>query len=188
MVDENITRKKWVVALAAVALLGGSGATLTGCVADGPQPPTPTKPRDLPAPRGLAADRLLLAVGDTPLDTDGDGYADTFEATVYLFSGRADLPFHAEGTFQFILVGAGGQQLATWVLPPERASTSRMKTIVGEGYLFRLDLNDAGGDRLDGARATLIAAFISSEPGASPVSASTSVRAGRVGTARPRSG
>jgi hypothetical protein len=60
----------------------------------------------------------------------------------------------------------------------------RMKTIVGEGYSFRLNINDVGDDRLEGTRATLIAAFIASDGGASPVSASTSVRAGRVGFSR----
>lgn len=165
---------------AAMAVLAAAAALLPACVSDGPPPaPRPTV-REVPAPRGLTPDRLVLAVSDTPLDRDGDTYADTFEATVYLFASRADLPFHADGSFRFVLIGRTGERLAEWTLDGQQIADSRMRTIVGEGYTFRLDLNDADGDRIDARRATLLAAFTPTGM-PTPVSASTSVRVGRLG-------
>lgn len=160
------------------AALAGALIIVAGCVADGPQPAAPARPRDLPAPRGLAPDRIVLQVSQAPEDADGDGFVDTYGVEVFLF-GPHELPFHADGAFIFILADEQGERLAEWRIPPELNSSYRLTVESLERYAFRLNASEVGDERTALTNGVLLAAFYPQGAADAVIRKALPVRVGR---------
>jgi hypothetical protein len=147
---------------AAAALLSLACASAAGCVADGPQPPPRPEPREIAQPSGLRASRVVLSADPVATDTNGNGFADTFRVTVYLFppADQHPLPIHQDGTMIFELTSPGGETIRRWELGPERVAAARFRPPVGPGHLFTLSLLDNGTDRLEVSSAVLRCRFV----------------------------
>jgi hypothetical protein len=138
-----------------LTLLIVMSAALTACVSDQPQR---RAPRPGPQPRNAAPSHLVVNVKDF-VDSDDNVYLDTVIATVYVFAEGYALPLDAAGTFTFRLSEPGGGTLAEWVISPDQAEPCRIKTQVGPGYGFTLDLRRAGAEKVEHREAALIGEF-----------------------------
>lgn len=144
------------------AILAAPLLALAGCVSDGPQPPPHPRPRVIETPPGLTPQRIVLTVEPVPLDTDENGFYDSFAATVHLFADEAShpVPFHAEGTLTLTLSDARSEIVAQWVLPPERLSKTRAASATGLlGYILNLNINDVATDKVSARRGALTCRF-----------------------------
>lgn len=159
----------------AVMLLAAMGVTMAGCVSDQPERPI-RKPG--PQPFNAAPTHLVVNVKDF-VDSDDNGYLDSSIATVYVFAEGYALPINATGTFTFRISAPRGGQIAEWVISPEQSAPCRIKTQVGPGYGFTLDLRQAGTDKLDQREAVLVGEFTDAK-GRSVQSGRLSVTVGRV--------
>ncbi|MFA6046619.1 MAG: hypothetical protein WC718_16660 [Phycisphaerales bacterium] len=115
-------------------------------------------------------------------DTDGDGYFDTTEVTVYIFSNTyPEASILVPGEFVFHLKGANGKELRTWRFDQAACDKSLRRLPVGPGFIFRLSLLEGtGGDKLDDTAGELTTEFVPAE--GDPVnSVATAVRIGRTG-------
>jgi hypothetical protein len=137
-------------------ILAALGATLAGCVSDGPQPKEPVTPG--PQPRNAMPAYLVVNVKDF-VDTDQNGYLDSGSATVYAFAEEYALPLDMEGSFVFTLTGPGGAPVAEWIMGPEQTEACRIKTQVGPGYGFTLDLRRVGAEKSEVKDTALFAEF-----------------------------
>lgn len=172
-----IPRSRFALAIGLLAL--------TGCVADGPQPPPRPTPRAVEQPSGLVPERIVLNVEPVPLDTDENGYYDSFVATVHLFADetRYPVPFHADGTLTMTLSDSRSEIVAQWVFSPEEMLRLRAASATGLlGYIITLNINDVATDRVPGRRAALTCRFDPSSGAPSALSrGSATVRIGSTG-------
>ena len=141
----------------AAALLAAGGLGAGGCVAesvttgDGLPRPARAEPLQQP-PSGLEPSAMVLLVGQSTRDGDGDGFPDTFSVTAALRSPDSAVMIHVPGTFTFELWREGtvdepdAEPLATWRFGPEAADAARTRTLYGWGYQFVLSLAEAGVD------------------------------------------
>jgi len=136
--------------------------TTFGCVADGPQPPPRAQPRDISTPQGLRVHTVVLAADQYPVDTDNNGYVDTFGVNVFLFPRKDEfpLPIHAEGTLIFELLDREDRALVEWVFDSEQLRQARTRPLPGPSYQFQLSLLDHGSDRFRSMRVQLRCTFI----------------------------
>ncbi len=164
-------------------------AGATGCVSDGPQPPPRPTPREIVQPADVQPERIVLSAEPFPVDTDENGFYDTFGATVFLFGDetRYPLPVHAPGRLELTLTDPSGTDIAVWALSQDQVNRARAKSPTGLlGYALSLNINDVGSDRLPATRANLTCRFIPDE-GPSVVSrGSASVRVGPAGVGGSR--
>lgn len=131
------------------------GGLLAGCVADGP-----SRSVNGPGPRPTNAVPTHLVVNMKDFtDTDRNGYLDSATATVYLFADGYALPLDTTGSFEFTLTESSGATIADWHITPEQADPCRIKTQVGPGYAFNLDLRQVGAEKSEQHDASLIGQF-----------------------------
>lgn len=130
-------------------------ASLSGCVSDDGSRIGPTPGA---RPRDAAPSQMVVNMKDF-VDTDQNGYLDTGVATVYLFAGGYALPIDTAGSFVFTLTDPTGGVLAEWAVTPEQAAGCRIKTQVGPGYAFNLDLRPAGAEKSEAPVATMTGQF-----------------------------
>lgn len=173
-----------------LALAGGlTLACTSGCVNDGPQPPPRPQPREITQPANVQPQRIVLSAEPFPVDTDENGFYDTFGATVFLFGDetRYPLPVHAQGRLELMLTDPDGRDIAVWALTHDQVNRARARSPTGlHGYALSLNINDVATDRLPATRANLTCRFIPEE-GPSIVSrGSASVRVGPAGIGVPR--
>jgi hypothetical protein len=128
---------------------------LAGCVADGPGPRRETAG---PQPRGAVPAHLVVNIKDF-VDTDRNGYLDSGTATVYLFADGYALPLTTTGTFDFVLTEPGGKSIAQWAITADQADACRIRSQVGPGYAFNLDLRPVGAEKTEQSEAVLIGQF-----------------------------
>lgn len=169
-------RRLVVISLLALCAIGG-------CVTEGPARPERRKPRTIPEPPGLEARTLLLNATPFPVDADGDGFADTFTVSVFLFppENRYPLPIFVEGTFEFTLLGEDDEVLAEWDFSGERVERAMVRPLTGPGYIFNLDINEVADDRIAQRNASLWCTFVPVEGDPVEVRGPTVVRIGRTG-------
>ncbi len=129
----------------AAALSIALSVSLAGCVSDQPERPI-RKPG--PQPFDAAPTHLVVNVKDF-VDSDDNGYVDSSIATVYVFAEGYALPIDPAGTVTFRVSAPKGGQLAEWVISPEQSAPCRIKTQVGPGYGFTLDLRQAGAEKIE---------------------------------------
>lgn len=138
--------------------------SLGGCVyEDGQAPPKP-RPTALhiDEPAGLDIQHIVLSTDQFAVDTDGNGYADTFRVYVYLFPDETvyPKPIHERGTLLFSLTDQDGKAVAEWALPPDELLGAEDPTLPLKGYSTKLNLLDAGSDQFDINQADLTCRFI----------------------------
>lgn len=165
----------------ALLLIAPMVLVLTGCVTEGP--PVRRKPRNIPEPAGLMPARILLNAGPFPEDADGNGYADTFSISVFLFPAedRHPIPIHSTGMFVFMLSTEGGEPIAEWRLEGREEERARVTLLPGPGYIFELNINDVASDRLLFRTASLRCSFIPVDGDPIDVRGPANVRVGRTG-------
>jgi len=127
-----------IIAIASACLV------LQGCVPDGPQPPRSPEPITIDKPPELPVERIGFAVDNAPLDTDGNGYFDTWMVTAFLFPPpeRHPLAIFAEGDVGFALRDPEGNLLARWRFTPNDLNDNRLKQFVGETYRTPVSMLD----------------------------------------------
>ena len=124
---------------APLAAAAGVLATVAGCVSD-----EPARRAVAPQPAGVRPATLFLSA-DLPDDTDGNGYVDTVDVTIYVFGeGYEAAPIFVPGTFEFSLNHRGGPEMAGWTLTPDQAAGTLRRFAPGPGYRIRLSLLDLG--------------------------------------------
>lgn len=154
-------------------MLLGSVLASSGCITESSSTaldrlPT-SKPRKVsPAPQSAPINDLALLKSMRPIDTNGNGYPNRFDVSVYLFSRPYPVPRFAEGTLVFSLYppstydsreGFGSEPIAQWRFEQDRLLGARFQNVVGQGYSLSLDLNDIGIASLDYGAADLVASF-----------------------------
>lgn len=171
--SQRLTPARAALALLACVL---SLASLPGCV-------TESKPRGphRPQPADVRATSIFPSIRFFE-DTDGDGYYDTSEVTIYLFAeSYPEASVRVPGQFVFHLKGPGGIELRTWRFDQAACEKAVRPAPPGPGFFFRISLlNDAKGDKLDVESADLTCEFIP-DTGDPVRSVATPVRIGRVG-------
>jgi hypothetical protein len=133
-----------------------------GCVTDGPAPEPRPQPRVVREPPGLTPESIVLSAEPFPIDTDDNGFADTFRVSAFLFPDprKHPLPIHADGTFIFTLTDENEQRVARWELGQTEVDRARVRPLVGPGHLFVLSLLDVTTDRISSLRGNLTCEFI----------------------------
>jgi len=161
----------WGVLVACGALV----AAAAGCVSDEPE-----RRAIRSQPTDIAPDTLWL--GAKPFaDSDSNGYLDTVDLTVYLFSDQyPEASLYVPGAFEFALVTKDAKELARWAFDSAAAREHAKRLAPGPCYLFSLSLLEKGSDEFDPQTANLTAAFI--PQAGKPVKAhETGMRVGKVG-------
>jgi len=117
---------------------------LAGCVTQGAPPAarTAAHPAATGQPAGFASSPL---VGNQVLDSDGNGYPDTFDATVYLFADNYVYTIVVPGTLSFTLADRTGKPISHWTFEKDKTARLAAQLPPGPGYALRLSLNDVGG-------------------------------------------
>ncbi|MCC6659274.1 MAG: hypothetical protein IT437_00135 [Phycisphaerales bacterium] len=128
-------------------------AAVAGCVTEG-------GPRDPgPQPRGATPQSLSL-IAPNFVDTDENQYRDSTSLVVYLFAGGYAVPVTAEGSFEFRLMDRKGKSaIASWEFSAAEAAGAVRRLGPGPGYVFTLNLQDKGGDKLEMRDAKLVCTF-----------------------------
>lgn len=166
------------------ALAAGLAFGLAGCksVDDGPVDggrPTVVNPSQ---PSDAVVDRLSIT-SSWPEDTDANGYPDQIGVTAFLFDSRQPVvSIRAPGTFTARLLGADGKDVRTWTLTEKETDDSLRRMPVGPGYVFILDLNANGGDKLPTQNVDLLVSFTTAEGKVIRSRGATSLRVGRGAT------
>lgn len=155
-------------------------------MSDGPTPPPRPQPRNIEQPSGLVPERLVLSAEPIPLDTNENGYYDTFTVTVYLFAEetRYPLPIHVDGSLAFTLSDPSGKAVAAWSFTPAQVERMKILSATGlAGYASSLSIAEVTDDRMPTERGSLTAVFTPSDTSMSPVRSrgSATVRVGRTG-------
>ncbi|MGD9688975.1 MAG: hypothetical protein AB7K52_01525 [Phycisphaerales bacterium] len=150
------------------------------CVTEGPPPRDP--PRPIPAqPEGIQATAMSFNVGTYTTDDDGNGFVDTFDATVYLFNEQYAFALSLPGSLRFTLADREGRPLARWTFDETQAAALRRDLPPGPGYLVRLSLLNVGGDSFEKGVAELSCEFV---PANGLVVRSKGARPVRIGNVR----
>ncbi len=137
-------------------------AGLSGCVADGPQPPPRPEPREVQIPTGLEVHRLVIAADQYPVDIDSNGFVDTFNVYVFLFPrpDQFDLPIFADGSMTFELLDEREQPVVEWKFTEQQVRQARTRPLPGPSHQFQLSLIEgAGTDRFRASRTQLRVTF-----------------------------
>lgn len=165
----------WKCAVAALGMSVCAG----GCVTEGPAPRDPPTP--IPAqPEGLRPTLMSFSVGRYDHDEDGNGYLDSFDATVYLFTESYPYSLSIPGSLSFTLSDKRGQVLARWTYSEAKAATLLKPQPPGMGYLVRLSLLEVGSDTFEPQMAELSCEFVPSNGTPVRSKGGRAVRIGRV--------
>jgi len=142
-----------------------TGSTLPACVSDGPQPPPRPQPRTIDIPEGLTVHTVVLAADQYPVDSDNNGFVDTFNVNVFLFprSDRFPLPIHVDGRMLFELLDQEENVVVFWEFPRDEVRQARTRPLPGPSHQFQLSLLRVGTDRYRATRTQLRATFIPTE-------------------------
>lgn len=144
-------------------LLAACGAAcLGGCVSEiRESPPRVSRPKvSRPAkPAGVRPEQMMLSAG-VATDADGNTFPDTIPVVIYLFgdTSRYALPLHADGVFEFEVVGKQSGHLGRWVFPEQEVERAAGDSAAGVCYRFGLRLGP-GRDVLEGQTAGIRAVF-----------------------------
>ena len=113
-------------------------------------------------PEGLTIEHIVLSTDQFAVDSDGNGFADSFRVYVYLFPDESvyPKPVHRAGSMLFSLTDPDGKAIAEWVLGPEQLQHAIDPTLPLKGYSAKLNLLDAGSDKLTITQADLTCRFI----------------------------
>jgi len=130
-------------------------AGLGGCVAD----TTGGKPKVGPPPENPVPTRMFMAAQPT-VDTNSNGYLDSFVATVYLFQNNYVRPVRVKGTFIIEMVAKNSTSIRIWNITEPSPNLAPISTGVGPGYVMRISLlADNGTDQLSGQTAEVKVSF-----------------------------
>lgn len=146
-------------------------SVLTGCQGDGQKRRT--------QPQGdLKAVQVQLNVG-LPFDSDGNGYADTVQAMVYMFpdSRVTNIPVGVKGTFEFVMHNGIDRMMGRWIFPPDIVARAERNMAAGPGYSFYLRLSP-GTDKMSPMSVDIRARFTSLDGQEIRSTGRTSVRLG----------
>lgn len=107
-----------------------------GCVTENPRSrPVPPPPKD------VRPNKLLLSVNKFGADSDGNGYIDSFDATVYLFDERyINTSLAVPGRLTFRLTTVQGASIHEWALSEEATTAALKPEQAGPCYFVRLSL------------------------------------------------
>lgn len=142
--------------------LAAACAITSACVSDGPQPPERQQPRTIEVPEGLEVETVVLAADQYPVDSDNNGFVDTFSVNVFLFprSDQFPLPIHVNGTFLFELLDRDESPIISWEYSPEEVRQARTRPLPGPSHQFQLNLLRVGTDQFRPTRTQLKCTFI----------------------------
>lgn len=135
---------------------------LVACVSDGPQPPPRQQPRSIDIPAGLSVHTVVLAADQYPVDSDNNGFVDTFNVNVFLFprSDQFPLPIHVDGRMLFELLDQNEKVVVFWEFEQDQVRQARTRPLPGPSHQFQLSLLRVGTDRYRATRTQLRATFI----------------------------
>lgn len=152
--------RRWRVGRAGAGLVLMAGALCGyGCVTSGPEPRE--APRPIPEqPAGVVPSRMVFSVGSFVTDSDGNGRADTFDVSVYLFAANYPIAVAVPGTLVFTMSDRAGKLLARWTFEPEKTAKMIKQFLPGWGYSLQLSLLDVGGDKFEPQTAELSCEFV----------------------------
>ncbi len=159
---------------AAFLVLGAVLIGASGCVAE--------KPEREPPPRQPAEVRVsdMFVALQRPTDSDGNGYLDTLETTIYLFGDRFEAAsIFLPGSFRFTLLGEDGRIVGEWMIDSTAAREAAVLFSPGPGYQISVNLLDVGTDVMPPQSADLLVTFTASSGEA--VRKRNSVRLGPTG-------
>ena len=132
--------------------------SVAGCVSETvttsvDRPPL-VKPRQVsPAPQTAEINDLAVLSQVRPFDSNGNGFPNRFDATIFLFSRPYPTPRFASGSIRFSMYEPGtyGQGknvdavlVAQWIFDSKNMAMRRFRGVIGDGYTFTLDLSDLG--------------------------------------------
>ena len=149
-------------------VLGSSGCITESSSTAMDRLPTPKTRNVLPAPQSAPINDLAILKSIRPIDTNGNGYPNRFDVSVYLFARPYPVPRFANGTLVFSLYppatydsreGFGAEPIAQWRFDQDRLLRARFKNVVGQGYALSLDLNELGISSLQYNSADLVTTF-----------------------------
>jgi hypothetical protein len=128
----------------------------------------------------MKADRLVFSVANFATDSDNNGYADTFEASVYLFAEGYQFALATPGSLVFTLADRSGRALARWTFTQDQTAKMLRQLPPGWGYAVRLSLLDVGGDNLQRQTAEISCEFIPANGAAVQSRGRPTVQVGRL--------
>ncbi len=136
----------------------GLSFVLGACQVDADPKPGP---KTVPSPPpNVEASRLVVWVG-RPSDTDANGFLDTFDVIVQVFSDSYPYAsIRVPGSFEFKLKGHDSRMIAEWKIPQAAADAAVRIAGPGPGYYFRLNLRDKGTYQLPPQSAELFVDFV----------------------------
>lgn len=154
--------------VAAALVAAGGLVCQVGCVSEVRQsPPKISRPKvSRPAkPAGVRPEQMMLSAG-VATDADGNTFPDTIPVVIYLFgdTSRYALPLHADGEFEFEVVGTQEGRIGRWIFPAEEVVRAAGDSAAGVCYRFGLRLG-SGRDVIEGQTAGIRAVFTDSETG-----------------------
>jgi hypothetical protein len=109
-------------------------------------------------PQGVVPSRAGVWAA-APIDTNGNGYLDTIDVTVYISSDSYPAPIAVPGSFEFRLIGKNGAELARWPIDETSAAAAVRNAPAGPAYIFRLNILDVGTDNVEAQAVDLSAEF-----------------------------
>ncbi len=114
------------------------------------------------------------------VDTNSNGYLDSFVATVYLFQGNYVRPVRVKGTFTIQMIGRNNTEIRVWKISEPSPNVAAISTGVGPGYVMRISLlADNGTDLLPGQTAEVKVSF-TDESGHTVEAQSTAALIGKI--------
>ncbi len=142
---------------ACLLLLAGVGG---GCVADNAGG-RGSRTAQRPPPPDARAERVVPVVSGQFVDTDGNGYRDSNQVIIYVFTGGGyAIPIEADGAFEFTLTDRGGRPIRRWTFTRDEATQRRARLPAGPGFVFTLSLlAGEGGDTVNEGEADLFGVF-----------------------------
>ena len=153
----------------AIALAISCGGCVSETVTTSVDRPPLLKPRKVaPTPQAALVNDIAVLTQVRPFDSNGNGFPNRFDATIFLFSRPYPTPRFAAGSIQFSLYEPGtfGQgktleplRVARWTFDPEDMAARRFRGVIGDGYSFTLDLSDLGLMSLPVNSADLVVVF-----------------------------
>ena len=161
-----------MIRLVFLMVLGGCLA-VSGCVSETTssalgEPPSPKPRRVSPAPQTAPINDIAMLKAMYPVDTNGNGYPNRLNVSVFLFARPYPVPRFANGTLVFSLYppsaydrreGFGADPIVEWRIDSQRMRGARFQNVVGQGYALSLDLAEFGITSLGYDSADLVTSF-----------------------------
>lgn len=147
-----------------LAHLPGCASEVISSTTTRPLPPPPHAAPVTPADAPIS--EMAFAVGSKPVDSDGNGFPDTIEATVLLFASPHPTPTFGEGRLEIAMYSSGtsskpgAKPLATWTIAGEALEHAKRTSPIGPHYWLSLNLLDSGTDQYPLSMADLVCTYI----------------------------